>query len=184
MAYRNMKRYLVAFASALVGVALTVPYAVLNFREPPPIAPKVANGPPREMTLQEMLFISECCVVFYAGTYFAGKRIYAAIGTQEDIRDIRQFSGGHMRLLHCFAGAFMVASFWAPIANRNPWARCLSLAVGLMLLASGAWEIAGWLIAKIRKHSPEAYARSREMQGSPDEPANLLRAPDEEEWIN
>ena len=177
-----MKRYLIAFASALVGVALTVPYAALNFRDLPPIAPKVANGPPPQMTLQEMLFVSECCIVFYAVTYFVGKRIYAVFGTQEDLRDIQQFLGGHMRLLHSFAGAFMVASFWVPIGNQNPWAKCLSLTVGLMLLTSGVWGIVGWARTKLARRSKQpakSHTTLGEIHEFSDEPANQFQCDDE-----
>jgi hypothetical protein len=103
------------------------------------------------MTPQEMLFITECCVVFYAVTYFTGKRIYAAIGRREDGEIVQQLSGTHMRLLHSFVGAFMIASPWLDqaVLNRNPLATSLSVAVGLAMLASGIWGIYGWLRAKL-----------------------------------
>jgi hypothetical protein len=66
------------------GAGYTVPYAMLRLPELPSIAPKAANGPPRQMTFQEILFITECCVVFYAVTYFAGKWIYSTFGSRED----------------------------------------------------------------------------------------------------
>jgi hypothetical protein len=146
-----MQRYLVAFASAFIGLALTTPYAIIQSRDLRALPPRVENGRRRPLAFQEQVFIAECCVVFYAATYFAGKRIYAAMGRQDDLDAIRQFSDGHMRLLHSAAGAFMVAAPWLNNAgaNRGLLATCLSVTVGSVMLASGAVGVFRWTKAKL-----------------------------------
>jgi hypothetical protein len=146
-----MSRYTVTFVSALVGVAAAVPYAVLKSRDLPPIAPVAVNGPPRQLSFEEMLFVTECCITFYAVTYFVGKRIYSMAGRHEDLHAVQQFSGTHMQLLHTFAGIFMIVSPWLgrQPANGNPVATWLSIAIGVAMLASGIGKIVSWARGKL-----------------------------------
>ncbi len=140
-----MRRYLVAFASVLVGVALTVPYAVLQFRDLPPRPRRAANQPVQDLTFRELVVVVECCVVFYAITYYAGRKIYAALARQDDLAELQRFSGGHMALLHSFAGTFMVASPWLAGPVANPLATCVSVSIGVALLFSVLLHLAGWV---------------------------------------
>jgi len=146
-----MNRYVVAFASVLVGMVLTIPYAVLKFRDLPPIPPRLAGHLPRQMTFEEMLVVTEICVVFYAVAYFVGRRIYVALGQRRDLQAVQELSSGHMRLLHSFAGAFMVASPWLeqPLGNRNPLTMWLSIAIGVAMLSSGLLAVARWTKANL-----------------------------------
>lgn len=148
-----MNRYFVAFASALVGLAVAVPYAVLKFSGLPAKAPRDANMPPGQMSFEEQLVIAEVCVVFYAVTYFTGRRVYAMLGRREDLRAVEQFSGGHMRLLHSLVGCFLIASPWLdqPGGNRNPLTVVLSMSLGLAMLGSGIVAFAGWARSRLTR---------------------------------
>lgn len=152
-----MNRYTVAFASVLVGLAVAAPFAVLKFRDlpPMPVPQRAVNAPPRQMTFQEMLVLTECCVVFYAVTYFMGRRIYTAMGKREDLQAVQEFSDTHMRLLHSFVGVFMVTSPWLeqPVGNRNSLATWLSIAIGLAMLGSGLLALARWAISRLRSRT-------------------------------
>jgi hypothetical protein len=153
-----MSRTLVAFASALVGVVLTVPYAVLLFRDLPPKPQRAVNQPAQQMTPEQIITVSECCVTFYAITYFVGRRIYAALGRQGDLAELQAFSGGHMALLHSMGGTFMIV---CPMMNRpagNPTSKYISIAIGLALLGSGLGRIIGWIRIKLfpNGHEPQA----------------------------
>ena len=140
-----MRRYLVAFASVLVGVGFTVPYAVLQFRDLPPRPRPAANQPVQDVTFQELIVVVECCVVFYAITYYAGRKIYAALARQDNLAELQRFSGGHMALLHSLAGTFMVASPWLAGPVANPLATCVSVSIGVALLFSVLLHLVGWV---------------------------------------
>ena len=139
-----MRRYLVAFASVLVGAALAVPYAVLKFRGLPPMPQRAPGAPVEQMTFQEMLVILECCIVFYAITYYVGRKMYAALARHDEIAELQGFAGGHMALLHLFAGTFMVASPWLGGPVGNPLATCVSISVGVAMLLSVLFHLVGW----------------------------------------
>ncbi len=143
-------RYVVAFLSVLVGVAVAAPFAVLKFGDLAPIPPPPGNAAPRELTFQELLVICECCVVFYAGTYLTGRRLYAAFGTVEDLEAVRELSGTHMRLLHSFGGVLMVAAAMLdqPAGNKNLISAFLSITIGLAMLCSGFWALVRWAFEK------------------------------------
>ena len=49
----GLRRYVVALASVLVGLACAVPFAVLQYQHLPPMPRRPANAPPRQITSPE-----------------------------------------------------------------------------------------------------------------------------------
>jgi hypothetical protein len=147
-----MDRYATAFVSVLVGMVLTAPFAALIFSELPPIPRQVVGAPPRQVSWEEMIAITECCVVFYAITYFVGRRIYARRARSEDLAELEASSGGHMALLHTFGGSIMVLCPLLEGPAAKPLSAYVSIAIGAVMLISPLFRVVRWIRAKVTRN--------------------------------
>ncbi len=100
--------------------------------------------------------ITECCVVFFAITYFVGRRIYTALGRREDLAELQEFSGGHMALLHALGGTFMIACSMLHRPAGNPLSTYISIAIGVALLGSALIRFVRWIRVKLDPDSQDS----------------------------
>ena len=102
----NSRRYLVAFASVLLGIAASVTVAVLEVRDrPPPV--RLPHGR-QAQDPEETRMIFEWCVVFYATTYCSGQLIYKLLGSSKQSKVVAQLAGWHLPILHLVGGFFLL----------------------------------------------------------------------------
>jgi len=102
----NSRRYSVAFASVLLGIAAGVTVAALELRDRPPPARLPHGRQVQDPEEQKMIF--EWCVVFYATTYCSGQLIHKLLGSSEDSKVVAQVAGWHLPVLHLGGGVFLL----------------------------------------------------------------------------
>jgi hypothetical protein len=140
----NARQKLIVLLSALAGFVVSGIYFAVAFPGPD-VPPAPVQGVVRQRTPtspEEFIFLSVCCVLFFAATYGTGMVLYRYFADTQGYTVVRANAGQHMPLLLLMAGVALACvhgtkAYWGR-AGVTDW---VMLAVGLALLGISLWGL-------------------------------------------
>jgi hypothetical protein len=140
----NARQKLIVLLSALAGFVVSGIYFAVALPRPdvPPAPVPGVVRQPMSSSPEGFIFLSICCVLFFAATYGTGMLLYRYFADTQGYTVVSANAGQHMPLLLLMAGVALASehgtkAYWGS-AKVTDW---VMLAVGIALLGISLWGL-------------------------------------------